>query len=183
MAENLADSVSIGSWGEVVVTGSVTPLGLATFGILQPGEEGTSGVMVDPLSGARRDVLEEALLLQDASFAGGDLNIGIDGDLVPIVGLANLRDALGRRLLTRPGALFHHPDYGIGVQEFLNLPATLPNKMTLENRARRNFKQDTRVEAIVRTRVRQEQDGLIVLTSVIRAIGVEAEFIFEARRA
>lgn len=71
------------------------------------------------------------------------------GDLATIAGLANLKNALLRRLVTEPGSLVHRPEYGVGIKRYQNAPATLSNKRELALRISDQFRRDSRVEDVL----------------------------------
>jgi hypothetical protein len=71
------------------------------------------------------------------------------GDLEIVSGLDNVKEALFRRLATEPGTLVHRPDYGVGIKQFQNAPATLATKRSLALRITEQFSQDSRVEKVL----------------------------------
>ncbi len=65
-------------------------------------------------------------IVQNPTTIGGTLVIGPDGDYVVESGESLLKKLILRRLTTAPGAFFHIPTYGLGLQEkTLVKPATL----------------------------------------------------------
>lgn len=91
------------------------------------------------------------------------------GDFDVISGLENLRRALLRRLVTRPGSIIHRPNYGVGIQDFQNAPLTLSVKSQLANRIAEQFAQDDRVERVVSIsaeNINNQPDTILVKTNV-----------------
>lgn len=54
---------------------------------------------------------------------GGDLVIAAGGDLLTASGTQLGQDRVLRRLLTSPGALLFHPEYGAGLAQMIGQPA------------------------------------------------------------
>lgn len=71
------------------------------------------------------------------------------GDINTIEGLENVKEALRRRLITRPGEVVHRPEYGVGLPDYLNAPATLPVKQALAAKIATQFARDPRVQEIL----------------------------------
>ena len=71
-----------------------------------------------------------------------------NGDLDVIDGVANLKEALTRRLLTTPGSLVHRPTYGVGIKDYHNAVGDLENQRTLALRVKEQFEQDDRVDSV-----------------------------------
>lgn len=90
--------------------------------------------------------LEEALG-RDIAFAG-DFEVSATGDIDLISGLENIRQALMHRLVTSPATLIHRPNYGVGVKDYQNAPATLATQRKLALRIQEQFEQDDRVEEV-----------------------------------
>lgn len=100
--------------------------------------------------------IEEHLLTDIAHDK--DLKRAADGDLDKISGLANLKSALLRRLVTTPGALAHRPNYGVGIKDFQNAPNSLDNQRSLALRVKEQFEQDFRVKEVTGLRFDTEDD-------------------------
>ena len=79
----------------------------------------------------------------------GDLLRSPSGDLQTLSGVNNVREALFRRLVTIPGSLVHRPNYGVGIQEFKNAPATFDNQRRLAKRIKNQFELDFRVKEVI----------------------------------
>jgi phage baseplate assembly protein W len=89
----------------------------------------------------------DEILLRDI-LHDGDFRETANGDLQTISGLQNLYQALFHRLITSPGTLIHRPEYGVGIKDFQNAPASLQNQTTLANRIREQFERESRIERI-----------------------------------
>ncbi len=103
-----------------------------------------------------------------------DLQVGSNGDYITVKGIENLRMAIWRRLITRPGEFKYRPQYGVGIMSFVKKPLTKANLETLTRRIRENLAQERRISKIVSIDVlRQELDGDpgIVVTIVFEAGG------------
>ncbi len=80
-----------------------------------------------------------------------DFQITNGGDYVRIGGEANIKAALYRRMLTRPGEYKFRPDYGVGVQDFVKKAPTTANLDQLRQRIIDNLSLDPRLTSIVVT--------------------------------
>lgn len=50
---------------------------------------------------------------------GEDIQTTIQGDFQPVGGIAQTNQRVAKRLLTNPGAVLHHPDYGVGLPKWI----------------------------------------------------------------
>lgn len=119
----------------------------------------------DPLNPADRvDYLGE--------FYGVDLRFGedfltqADGDLQLTTGLEAFRANLARALVTRKGDIFWRPDYGIGLQEFLNARPTAEARAEMENRIRSTLGSNPDVEEVVEASVTQSASGDLIEVNI-----------------
>lgn len=95
-----------------------------------------------------------------------------NGDLITIEGIENIRLALLHRLVTRPGTLIHRPEYGVGIQDFLNAPNTIDNQRTIATRIAENFARDPRVAEVSAVSVEPNSNPELVRIIVkVRIIG------------
>lgn len=173
------DSVLIATEGDITISGRVSPLGVASRGLVG-GESETPippgiSIVGDPAA------IQREVLLVDALFEGGDFALTTSGDLALVEGLQNLRDAIGRRLITRSGQVVFRPEYGIGIIDFVARPNSERNKQDMINRVRANLMDDSRVEKILSLTATQ-QPGYVALDIVIKALGVPADFYFVAAK-
>lgn len=105
----------------------------------------------------------------------GDYNVTPAGDYLVLKGLENLRAAIYRRLLTRPGEYVFVPEYGVGVQSFVKRRKTLANIDQLKTAIRDNLLRDRRIQAIEDIVV-QDTDNQLILTLTVRAEGRALRF-------
>lgn len=87
-------------------------------------------------------LLEDTLHKKDLQIRTGT------GDIDTIRGLDNVKDAIIRRIMTRPGSLVHRPDYGAGLIDFQGAPLTLATKQEIASRISNNLKRDPRVVSL-----------------------------------
>jgi phage baseplate assembly protein W len=117
-------------------------------------------------------LVDEALLRDIAH--NKDLLVAANGDLQTVFGPENVRQALLRRLITTPGALAHRPDYGVGIKDFQNAPASLDNQRDLALRVKEQFERDFRVSSVtgLRFQVDDEQPEKTTIFVKYNIIGV-----------
>ncbi len=84
----------------------------------------------------------------DILFDKGDLQLTQGGDYARVSGLPNLRAAIYRRLITRPGEFRFRPSYGVGVQTFVKKARSQANLDALRNRIIDQLSQDNRIESV-----------------------------------
>lgn len=89
----------------------------------------------------------------------GGFGVAADGDIDIVTGIANIQQALMRRLVTSKGSLAHRPDYGVGVKDFLNSPNSLENQRALATRVKEQFERDDRIEEVTGLRVETNSDS------------------------
>lgn len=70
------------------------------------------------------------------------------GDLRTISGLENVKEAIFRRIMTEPGSLTHRPDYGVGLKQFQNAPASLATHRELASRIAQQLRRDSRIAEV-----------------------------------
>lgn len=71
-------------------------------------------------------------------------------DLMTISGLENYKLSVERMLITSPGELWHRPEYGVGVRDFLNAPDKHEYRSRLRNRIRTHLTKDPRTEKVLK---------------------------------
>jgi phage baseplate assembly protein W len=77
-----------------------------------------------------------------------DFERNSSGNLELISGLDNVKAALFRRLITSKGTIIHRPEYGVGIKDYQNAPATLDTKRKLALEIQEQFLRDVRVESV-----------------------------------
>jgi phage baseplate assembly protein W len=88
----------------------------------------------------------EEILLRDLQHSK-DL-VADDGDLATLAGLANIKAAVLRRIMTTKGSVVHRPDYGCNLKALQNSPVTLAVKEKFAQELVDQFKNESRIEAI-----------------------------------
>lgn len=91
----------------------------------------------------------EQFYLTDISHNLTDYVKASNGDVDRISGIANVKSALFRRLITKKGSLTHRPDYGVGMQSYLNAPNSLENQRSLAVAIKEQFERDIRVKQVL----------------------------------
>ena len=94
-----------------------------------------------------RQVPKEQALGRDLFF-NGDKSVTPAGDYDTIEGIANLRQAVLRRLITKRGEFRFRPTYGVGAQTFVKKAMTTANIDELKHRIRENLLQDKRIDKV-----------------------------------
>ena len=89
----------------------------------------------------------EEFFKTDIAFSG-DFATTPTGDIGKIKGLENVKQALFHRLVTKAGSLIHRPNYGVGIQDYQNAPATLDTKRRLALKIQEQFELDPRVKEV-----------------------------------
>jgi len=117
---------------------------------------------------------QNVLLGKDILF-NGDYQLTSAGDYVLLSGLEALRQAIYRRLLTRPGEYKLRPEYGVGVLDFVKKRRVQSTLDVLEQRIVDQLSFEQRIEEVVAVVVDRITDGLQVKV-VIRAAGKTLKF-------
>lgn len=81
----------------------------------------------------------------DIYFKNGDLPITGGGDYIRVGGVENLKAAIYRRLITRPGEFRFRPSYGVGVQTYVKKARSQANLDALKTRIIDQLSQDRRI--------------------------------------
>lgn len=97
------------------------------------------------------------------------------GDLELISGLANLKEALLRRLTTQPGTIIHRPNYGVGIQSFMNMSNSIDTKRRIAMKIQEQFEKDDRVESVTGVGINfsDENPEKVEIVVRIKAVGFE----------
>lgn len=99
--------------------------------------------------------INEALLTDIEHKKDYVIRVGT-GDLNTIFGLANMKEALLRRLVTEKGAIIHRPGYGVGLKRFQNGPNRIDDRRKLAIEIREQYLLDSRVEEVRGVQVNSE---------------------------
>lgn len=117
------------------------------------------------LSDAAKAARDAAFFGEDIWYAAvhddgsGEYVITPAGDLQVAVGREALRQALIRRLITRPDEWPTLPDYGVGALDYVKGKNTPSARAELEARVRSQFARDQRVERVDIVMVTPLDDG------------------------
>ena len=85
----------------------------------------------------------------DIAWVDADLPVGTGGDYLTMTGEENLRQAIFRRLLTKPGAFRARPGYGAGVGTWVKKPRNRSTINELEQRIREQLALEPRIAEVV----------------------------------
>lgn len=120
-------------------------------------------------------LIDEQYLTDIAHFR--DVKRAPRGDIDKISGVANVQEALLRRLMTQPGSLIHRPDYGVGIKDFQDAVFTIDNQRILAARVTEQFEKDFRVDEVRSMSVAQDRnipEQVIIYVKVrLRGLGEE----------
>jgi phage baseplate assembly protein W len=78
-----------------------------------------------------------------------DVQVGPNGDYVVVDGVENLRRAILRRLVVKPGEYRLRPEYGVGVGTFVKKPMTRATLDELQQRIVDNLSQEKRIDRLL----------------------------------
>lgn len=95
----------------------------------------------------------EELLGTDLYETGFDGQWAANDDYQLVSGLANLKQAILHRLITNPGELFAHPDYGAGLEEYISAPINRDTKNEIVRRIHDQLRKEPRIAKIVYIKV------------------------------
>lgn len=109
----------------------------------------------------------------------GNFVVAADGDAETVADVECLTQDAVHLLLTFPGDLWAHEDYGAGVQYFIQTENTELNRIELEQTIKTRLRQDDRIE---KESVRVEITGWDLERISITALFVPAENAFDDDR-
>lgn len=95
-------------------------------------------------------------------FFEGDYALTPTGDYTLLSGFDNLRAAIYRRLITRPGEYKFVPEYGIGVQSFVKRKRTTPVIDELKRAIETNLLRDPRIDSIDIIDIKTDDDVITI---------------------
>lgn len=122
---------------------------------------------------AQRDALGVDILFTD------NLQVTSAGDYAEVEGEENLRRAILRRLVVRPGEFRWRPKYGVGVASWLKKPLTTASLDELEHRIRDQLSQEKRITRILEFTIEATTFGTqpgIRIKLVVEALGRKVAF-------
>lgn len=112
------------------------------------------------------------------------LPVGGNGDYIEVAGIENLRRAVLRRLITKPGEYRPFPTYGVGLGTYVKKPMTGALLAQLQHAILDNLSQEKRIDKVISVEVTptfyttqsgQQSPGLSVVV-VAQAIGRTLQF-------
>lgn len=93
-------------------------------------------------------------------YFDNDYLITDKGDFQLLKGVANLRQAIYHRLITRPGEYKFVSDYGVGITSYVKRKRTRSNLDRMENAIRDNLLRDPRISDISKISVEYIINGI-----------------------
>lgn len=132
-----------------------------TYTVDPPSTEGSSfGSSVGSL-----DAEIKKLFGTDIYFEN-DYIITDKGDFQLLKGVANLRQSIYHRLITRPGEYKFVPEYGVGITTYTKAKRTNSNLDRLKNAIRANLIRDPRLTNVPKINIEYIPDGIKVAIAV-----------------
>lgn len=98
--------------------------------------------------------------------------VNATGDIDRISGVANLKKAIERRIITTPGSLVHRPGFGVGLKNFQNSPTSLSKKRKLATLIKEQCEQDSRVEKVLGVSISEDSTNTAMTLIVVRVEAV-----------
>lgn len=114
---------------------------------------GAPSVTATPERDPKRHLFGKDLLHTD------ELQVGPDGDYITTEGVENLRQAILRRLIVRPGEYKFRPTYGVGIKTYVKKEMTVANLDELKRRIIENLGQDSRIEKVIEVNLQKTTFG------------------------
>jgi hypothetical protein len=90
------------------------------------------------------------------------------GDLDTIDGLDNVKAAVLRRIVTRPGEVIHRPTYGVGIANYQSALSSLRTHRELALKIEEQLLQDPRIEAVTSTSIQTDPNDTNMTKIAIR---------------
>lgn len=110
----------------------------------------------------------------DMMLLDGELVAAADGDAQLVSGLDCLVQDIRHEAMTYPGDLFYDPDYGYGLQDFIQAPSTELSRLELTERIKRRLRTNDSIEAATVTAAVDAWDlNAIRILAGFRALGVD----------
>lgn len=118
---------------------------------------------------------QKAILLGKDIFFNGDYDVNPAGDYVTISGFDAIREAIYRRLITRPGEYKLRPEYGVGILDFVKKRRTQSNFDVIRQRVVDQLSLETRIDEVTLVQVTGIEDGITIVV-VVRVAGESLKF-------
>jgi phage baseplate assembly protein W len=118
---------------------------------------------------------QSAILLGKDILFDGDFRVSATGDYILLEGKEALRQAIYRRLLTRPGEYRARPEYGVGVLDFVKRRRVQSTLDELRQRVVDQLSLDSRISEVVDVVGENIDDGFKLLI-IVRVAGETLQF-------
>jgi hypothetical protein len=118
---------------------------------------------------------QQLALLGKDIFFDGDFRMTPARDFLLIEGVEAMRQAIYRRLLTKPGEYAARPDYGVGVQLWVKRRRSASSKAELVARIKDQLSLDRRIDEVISVVLEDLPNGLQVAIKV-RVAGEAIQF-------
>lgn len=104
-----------------------------------------------------------------------DYEITSAGDFLLVSGLTNLREAVYRRLITKPGEYKFVPGYGVGITSYIKRRSNVETLDQLRSAITEQLLRERRIDAVEHVAIERIDDGLKV-GIILRAAGRALRF-------
>ena len=103
-------------------------------------------------------------LAQRDYHLSGDRKVTVKGDYLTVDWLTALKQRLERRLLYSPGALYHRPEFGAGLNAYLNKVIGTRQVREIQARVRQQCAREPLVSSIDQVDVEAGDDNSLLVT-------------------
>lgn len=105
--------------------------------------------------------------MQDlAHYFGNDISVSATGDLLGIDGSVKTQQRLLRRLLTNPGDLLFHPDYGAGLGKWVGKTLDVAAVTAL-----------VRGQVLMESAVQQQPEPVVAVTEIANGLACSVKYV------
>lgn len=144
---------------------------MSGFSWTLPGPSGSASATGDDSALGR----ELGRLFGTDIYFRNDFEVTAAGDYLTISGLANLREAIYRRLLTRPGEYKFVPGYGVGLPLYLKRKADSTTIDEIRTAVTEQLLHERRIDSVERVAI-EFSDGKLNIGLIIKAAGRALRF-------
>lgn len=123
-----------------------------------------------PTPYATVDTDPDAVFFRDVALVGGRLVVE-NGDIQPVGGLANLRQAIRHLIATETGELMFHPGYGCNLRRLLGSLNGPTAALLAARYVRTALEADERVDRVTDARATVSGDKLMVEAEIVTVAG------------
>lgn len=107
------------------------------------------------------------------SDGSGEVRGDSQGDILTVKGIQNFKQALLIRFSIPMGSLYHHPNFGTKMYEYLGKKDSYENLQRLKIEIERTARDDSRVRNVKITKFELDNRGMLIVDLSIEAIGIE----------